>query len=70
MNQVDIPRLLSDEETAVRLGVSPTTLAVWRCRKRYTLPWVKIGRRVRYREADVVAFINSSVVHPDLSPAA
>jgi len=50
--------LLTPAQAAKILGVSPGTLNVWRCTKRYPLPYVKIGnRRVMYREADVMAFI-------------
>jgi len=41
------------------LGVSKETLAVWRCTKRYPLPYVKVGRLVKYREADLTAFVES-----------
>ena len=54
--------LLTPEETAARLGLTnPDTLAVWRCTKRYPLPWVKIGSRVRYRASDVEAFIAANL---------
>lgn len=49
--------LLSREEAANYLGVTPQTLAVWACTKRYDLPFVKIGRLVKYRRADLDAFI-------------
>jgi len=41
---------------ADRLGVSTTTLSTWRCTKRYPLSYVKVGRLVRYRLADLDAF--------------
>lgn len=63
-------KLLTDEEAADLLGVSPVTLAVWRCRRRYDLPFVRVGRRIRYRMADVVSFVERRTVRPDLSPAA
>lgn len=31
-------------------------MSTWRCTKRYPLPYVKVGRLVRYRETDVDAF--------------
>jgi excisionase family DNA binding protein len=52
-------KLLSPAETAKLLGVSVETLAVWRCKKRYNLAYVKVGRSVKYREADVQKFIES-----------
>ena len=48
--------LLKPEQVAERLGVSITTLATWRCTKRYPLAYVKVGRLVRYRAGDVDAF--------------
>ena len=53
------PELLTPDETAAILGVKAQTLSVWRCNKRYTLPYVKVGGRVFYDRADVVAFIAS-----------
>ena len=54
---MSIPKLFTPDEVADLLGVTTHTLAVWRCEGRYTLPYVKSGRLVRYREADVLAFI-------------
>ncbi len=48
--------LLTPQDMAERLGVSVTTLATWRCTKRYPLAYVKVGRLVRYRMGDVEAF--------------
>jgi excisionase family DNA binding protein len=56
---MDVSRLLSPAEVAACLGVSQHTLAVWRCAKRYPLPYVKVGARVRYRQADLDAFLNA-----------
>jgi predicted DNA-binding transcriptional regulator AlpA len=55
----NIERLLTEKQAAEMLGVHHTTLATWRCKRRYTLPFVKLGtgRAVRYRLRDVEAFI-------------
>lgn len=62
----DIPsepdRLLTTPEAAALLDVSPQTLEVWRCTKRYPLPYVKIGRNVRYRKSGIVGFLASGEV--------
>ena len=50
------PQLLTPQDVCERLGVSIATLATWRCTKRYPLTYVKVGRLVRYRVADVEAF--------------
>jgi predicted DNA-binding transcriptional regulator AlpA len=60
MSQQNLPhKLLSDPEAAELLCVNPQTLAVWRCKKRYNLPYIKVGRKVRYREADILDWLNS-----------
>lgn len=50
-------KLLMPSEVADLLGVTTQTLAVWRCERRYVLPYVKVGSYVRYRPADVDQFI-------------
>lgn len=54
-----VSRLLTPAQVADLLGVTPHTLAVWRCEHRYDLAYVKAGRLVRYREEDVQRFIES-----------
>lgn len=49
--------LLDEREAAGVLDVSPGTLSVWRCTGRYNLPFVKVGRKVRYRRADLMAWL-------------
>jgi excisionase family DNA binding protein len=56
---VETLKLLSPEQVADILGVSKQTLAVWRCDRRYALPYVKVGSRVRYRPGDVQRFVES-----------
>lgn len=54
--------LLTTADAARMLDVTPGTLEVWRATKRYPLPHVKIGRNVRYRKSDVLAFIQSRTI--------
>lgn len=49
--------LLTRDQAAQYLGVTPNTLAVWACTHRYDLPFVKIGRLVKYRRSDLESFI-------------
>jgi excisionase family DNA binding protein len=56
-----LPQMNSDE-AAQYLGVSPATLATWRCRKNYPLNYVKIGALVRYRRSDLDAFLEARTV--------
>lgn len=53
--------LLTPNEVSELLGVTTHTLAVWRCERRYNLPYVKTGRLVRYQEADVQNFIQERI---------
>jgi excisionase family DNA binding protein len=52
-------KLLDDKQAAEYLTVSPGTLSVWRSTGRYALPFVKVGRMVRYRPADLDAWLET-----------
>jgi len=49
-------RLLMAEEVAALTGLSTDTLAQWRSQRR-GIPYLKIGRAVRYDLADVQAYL-------------
>ena len=51
--------LLDDKAAAAVLAVTPGTLSVWRSTGRYALPFLKVGRKVRYRRADLLAWLES-----------
>jgi hypothetical protein len=52
--------LLSPDETASRLRLSSKRiLEQWRFHKQFALRFVRIGRKIFYREEDVQAFIES-----------
>lgn len=46
-------KLFNTKETSQYLGVTRETLAVWRTTRRYELPYIKVGRLVKYRQADL-----------------
>jgi predicted site-specific integrase-resolvase len=54
-----VSSLYRPNEAADFLGLKVGTLAVWRSVGRYDLPYTKVGRYVRYRETDLVNFLNS-----------
>jgi excisionase family DNA binding protein len=62
--------LLTREQAAQYLGVTPGTLSVWACTHRYDLPYVRVGRSVRYRLRDLEAFLESRTVRPGNTIAA
>lgn len=41
--------LMTPRDAAVYIGVKINTLAVWRMTNRYGLPFVKLGKVIRYR---------------------
>jgi len=51
-------KLLTRKEAAKFLGLSEGTLAVWKVTKRYPLPLIKVGRLVKYRESDLIQFLD------------
>lgn len=57
---MDTETLLTQQETADMLRLSPHTLAYWR---RPTvesdLPWVEVGGQVRYRMTDIRRWLDS-----------
>ena len=59
--------LLTRADAAIYLGVSKGTLEVWACTKRYPLPYVKVGRLVKYRLSDLQAFVTSRTIGGELA---
>jgi excisionase family DNA binding protein len=60
------PELLTRRQAAQYLGLVPRTLAVWASTGRYKLPYVRVGRSVRYRREDLDQFLaDRRVTHPD-----
>ena len=51
------PIQINEEQASIVLDVKPSTLGNWRCTGRYNLPFIKTGRLVRYRVADLAAWI-------------
>lgn len=57
--QHDQPQVLNESQAAEFLGVKPQTLSVWRSTGRYDLPFVRVGRLIRYRRTDLEAWLES-----------
>jgi hypothetical protein len=57
-NPPDKP-LLTEEEAAYVLDLEPESLAVFRSTGRHQIPFIKIGRNVRYRRSDLEAWLIS-----------
>lgn len=54
-------KLLTHKQAAELLGCNVNTLSIWKSTKRYSLPCIKIGKRVRYRLSDILAFIEQNI---------
>lgn len=53
----ELPKLYTEQELAEKLGVSAATLA--RARRAEKLPYTRIGNRVRYTAAHLVAYLKA-----------
>jgi Helix-turn-helix domain len=56
------PELLDTGPAAEYFGIRGHTLEVWRTSRRYGLPFVKVGRRVKYRRTDLDHFLDARTV--------
>ena len=51
--------LMTRPQAAEYLGVAHQTLSLWACTGRHDLPFIKIGRNVRYRRSDLDAWLDA-----------
>ena len=56
------PELLSTPEAAAYIGAKAHSLEVWRASGRYPIPYVKVGRLVRYRRGDLDTWLASRTI--------
>ena len=57
----DKTQLLSRVEAARLLGISTATLAVW-ARNRHGVPFIRVGKLVKYRQIDLEQYLNKRTV--------
>jgi excisionase family DNA binding protein len=57
------PDLLSTPEAAEYIGARPHSLETWRTSGRYRIPFVKVGRLVKYRRTDLDAWLYARTVY-------
>ena len=50
--------LLTTPEVADITGNTISTIATWRCTRKVNIPYIKIGKSVRYRLSDVIKFLD------------
>jgi excisionase family DNA binding protein len=54
---------LNNTEAAQYLGVAPATLVTWRCTQRYSIPYIRVGKKILYDLDDLRAWLASRKVH-------
>lgn len=59
----DSGMLLHERDAADLLKLSMRTLQAWRCRG-FGPRFVKVGRAIRYRQSDIIAWIEANLVSP------
>ncbi len=57
-------KLLTRKEAAAHLGLRPQTLAAWAVTGKYNLPFIKVGRSVRYRLTDLKRWLVERTLGP------
>lgn len=58
MNDKTIEQLLGEPEASTFIGVKPGTLSVWRSTGRYSIPFIKVGSKVKYRVSDLAKWLD------------
>lgn len=53
---------MTRKEAAHLLGIKEQTLAKWASVGRYDLPYIKVGKAVRYRRADIESYLTRNTV--------
>jgi hypothetical protein len=57
------PKAVVDSEIAASfLNIKSQTLVNWRCTGRHHVPFVRIGRRIKYRVSDLLQFVEDNRV--------
>lgn len=55
--------LLSTHQAAAYLGLNPRTLQIWRTQGGSDLPWIQVGRKVKYRWGDIQEYLQAHQRH-------
>ena len=60
----EYPPYLTPDDFFKITGINKNTQAVWRCTRRHGLPFVKIGKSVRYNRDEIAAWFELHSVRP------
>lgn len=61
---VELEGLLTEQQASDLLNLKPKTLTNDRVTAELGIPFVRLGRMVRYRPADLLAYIEARLVRP------
>ncbi len=61
-------RLLTEKEVEAEYGINHRTLQAWRVRRSDGIPFIHLGRAVRYRVKDVEAWLDSQTKRSTSDP--
>lgn len=61
IRQIALDELLTSDQVAEYLGLTPNALAIDRHRGR-GIPYVRVGSRIRYRAKDVQGYLDANTV--------
>ncbi len=56
---IQLDELFGDPQATEYLGLGKGTLSVWRSTGRYAIPFIKVGRSVKYSRAALDAWLES-----------
>ncbi|WP_083930126.1 helix-turn-helix domain-containing protein [Methylovulum miyakonense] len=59
---LDTDKLVTTEKAAELLSIPAATLTKWRSTGQVKIPFVRIGRQIKYRTTDLKCFIESSTI--------
>lgn len=59
-----LPKTMNTADAAWLLGVKPSTLNCWRSQRKGP-PYIKVGGRILYDEADLDAWLKQRTIHPE-----
>lgn len=60
MKKADLEDLLSVDEAAKKLGISPS--AIYNNRKTLSIPYIRIGRLIRFRPSEIQKFLDKRTI--------
>jgi excisionase family DNA binding protein len=55
--------LLDTQAAASYLNIKPHTLEIWRSVRRHEIPYIRVGKLIRYRRSVLDAWLEARTIH-------